>query len=348
MSETETIPVRSDEQFDSVAVARFLRGIVVLPSGEIEVSQFNTGSSNLTYLLRSGEHEWVLRRPPLGPLLPTAHDMGREFRILRALEGTGVPAPRAIAHCEDASIIGAPFYVMERLRGFVVATGEEPEIATAEAARAMAFGLVDAAAKLHLADYGAAGLSDFGKPEGFLDRQIARWRKQWLAAKTRELPIMDELHAWLLAHKPTDSRSAIVHGDLSPRNTIFDTADPGRVVALLDWEMATLGDPLCDVGYLLALWPQMDDSEVRERVTPPALRRSGMPSRAELAARYESLTGIAVEDMRFYEVLALYKLAVIIEGIYFRYVKGQTQDERFAGHGERTIATAEAALEASQ
>lgn len=348
-SERDTIPIRPGEDFDRAAVEKFLRANAECPEAPLEVEQFGTGSSNLTYLLRVGESEWVLRRPPLGPLLPTAHDMMREYRVLSALAGTGVAAPRPLAACEDTSLIGAPFYIMERLHGFVIMKGKpSPELDSPQKRRAVGFGLVEALARLHGQDYRAIGLAEFGRPEGFVERQVRRWRKQWLKAKTRELQAIDDLDRWLTERVPASSRSAIVHGDSSTHNALFDRENPGRVVALLDWEMSTLGDPLCDLGYLIALWPQEGDSGARAEVTNDELAGPELPTRAELTAHYERASGNGTGEMKFYETLALYKLAIILEGIYSRYAKGQTRDPRFAVLEERVIVTAEAAMEAAE
>lgn len=342
---TETIEVRTEERFDVEPVAEFLRERLDLPDSSLEVAQFGSGHSNLTYLLRMGDQEFVLRRPPLGPLLATAHDMNREWKVLSALADTPVPSPRPIAYCEDAELIGAPFYVMERLHGFVVGREDAPELKTPERVGAMAYGIVEALAKLHGQDYVEIGLEDFGRPEGFVVRQVERWRKQWISAQTRELPIMDELDGWLRDNLPADPGAGIVHGDVSPTNTMFDRDDPRRVVALLDWEMSTIGDPLCDLGYFLAMWPQPGDEGARREITPDHLRVEGIPSREELATHYGKARGFEVSDYRFYETLALYKLAVILEGIFSRYKKGQTSDERFIDIGRRMSIIAQAAYD---
>jgi aminoglycoside phosphotransferase (APT) family kinase protein len=342
----ETIPIRADETFDCAAVENFLRRHDECPPGDLEVEQFPGGNSNLTYLLRIGNKEWVMRRPPLGPLLETAHDVRREFTVLRALAETEVPSPTPVAFCEDRSLIGSPFYIMERLHGFVLHKGElPPEIEPIEKRREIGFGMVEALAELHTVDYELCGLATFGKPEGFAERQVRRWRKQWLGAKTREVESIDQVHEWLSANLPADAPRSLVHGDASTHNAMFDRRNPRRVVALLDWEMSTLGDPLCDLGYFIALWPQEGDSEIRRRTTNPELRHPAMPSRAELIAHYEKLTGISTKNMRFYQTLALYKLAVILEGIYSRYVKGQTRDARFEELRDRMVWTADAARE---
>lgn len=342
---TETIEVREEERFDGQPVVDFLRGKIDLPDSPLEVEQFGSGHSNLTYLLRIGAQEFVLRRPPLGALLATAHDMDREWKVLSALADTPVPSPRPIAYCEDPALIGAPFYVMERLHGFVVGRDDAPELNTPERVGAMAYGIVEALAILHDQNYEAIGLGDFGRPEGFVERQIERWRKQWISAQTRELPIMDELDAWLRENLPAKPGAGIVHGDVSPTNTMFDRDDPRRVVALLDWEMSTVGDPLCDLGYFLAMWPQPDDEGARREITPDHLRIDGIPSREELAAHYGKARGIEASNYRFYQTLALYKLAVILEGIFSRYKKGQTSDERFIDIGRRMPIIAQAAYD---
>jgi aminoglycoside phosphotransferase (APT) family kinase protein len=346
LDENAPRPIRSDEErFDPGPVEAFLRSHVDAPAAPLEVLQFGIGNSNLTYLLRLGDLEFVMRRPPLGPLLPTAHDMHREFRVLSALAGTDAPCPRPVAYCDDASLIGAPFYIMERLNGFVVGRQNAPELDTPEKTAAVGWGLAEALAKLHRVDYNAVGLGDFGRPEGFVQRQIERWRKQWLKAKTREMPIVDEIDAWLRDNAPAASRNAVVHGDVSPSNAMFDRADPRRVIALLDWEMSTLGDPLCDVGYFLAMWPEESDAGARRKITPDHLRRPGIPTRRELMDHYAALTGFGIADMKFYETLAIYKLAIILEGIFSRYKRGQTSDPRFLAIGDRMVVTAEAAHE---
>lgn len=347
INENEPRPVRSEEEaFDPKPVEAFLRDhIPGLPPDPMTVLQFGIGNSNLTYLLRVGTREFVMRRPPLGPLLPTAHDMHREFRVLDALKSTDAPAPRPVAYSDDLSILGAPFYIMERLTGFVVGRQGAPELDTPEKTGAVGWAVAEALAKLHLVDYNAVGLGDFGKPEGFVKRQVDRWRKQWIKAQTRELPIMDEIDTWLREHTPTSTHNAIVHGDVSPSNTMFYRDNPGRVMAFLDWEMSTLGDPLCDLGYFVAMWPEERDAGARMQITPAHLRRPGIPTRRQLTERYGERTGFAIGDLPFYETLAIYKLAVILEGIYSRYVKGQTSDPRFEVIGRRMAITAQAAYE---
>ena len=300
------------------------------------------GRSNLTYAVTDGEHEWVVRRPPLGHVLATAHDMGREFRVISALGGTGVPVPRAYAFCEDINVIGAPFYVMERVKGVILRTAEDVAGFTPDDARRCCQQLVDVLAAIHAVDYDAAGLGDFGRPDGFLARQVERWTKQWEGNKTRELPEIDDLTRRLRASVPSSSGSSIVHGDYRLDNTMLAPDDPGRVVAVLDWEMSTLGDPLADLGLLLVYWS-------RGKNVLPALdavsSTDGFFDREEIVEAYAKATGRSVDKLDFYVVLAYYKLAIILEGIHARFLKGKTVGAGFEGIGAGVPLLAGAALE---
>ena len=302
------------------------------------------GRSNLTYRIWNDEGEWVLRRPPLGHVLPTAHDMGREYRVITALADTGVPVPRTIAFCNDVDVIGAPFYVMEMVHGIIVGDDGLPDgyASSAEDKRRMAAALVDTLATLHGVDWRAAGLEGFGRPEGYLERQVRRWAKQWEGNKTRELPAVDELRRQLERHLPGESDSTIVHGDYRLGNAIFDAADPGRILAVLDWEMSTLGDPLADLGWLLVYWNDPDAVPDPSRVDLP----SGFPPESFVVERYAATSARAVDDLAFYAALGFYKLAVIAAGIHARYLKGQTVGEGFETVGARPPLLAEEALRA--
>ena len=292
------------------------------------------GRSNLTYLVRSGDHEWVLRRPPLGHVLPTAHDMAREYRVLSALAGTDVPAPRPIALCEDAAVNDMPFYVMQYCPGVVLAqdipAGYAP---TADDRHRISLALVDTLVRLHAVDYRAVGLEGFGKPEGYLERQVRRWSEQWQRSETSALPEIDELIRRLRNALPQSPAPTIVHGDYRLGNMALDPHDPGRVAAIFDWEMATLGDPLADLGYTLIYWTDPQDAPPAGGVgTASAFTaRPGFFTRAEIIAEYARRSGRNVEAVDFYQVLALYKLAVISEGIYARYLQGKTLGEGFEG-----------------
>lgn len=330
--------VRTEEELDRSALVAYLRPRLPLASaGDLEVRSLGGGHSNLTYLLRFGGddgEEAVLRRPPLGPILPTAHDVAREFRVLSALTKTDVPAPEPYLLCEDTAVIGAPFYVMERRRGFIVRAALPAELAEDTAARrAVSDGMVDTLATLHAVDWEAVGLGDFGRPGGYLARQIRRWSGQWEKSRTREVDVIDRLTTWLGDHVPEDAGTAVVHGDFKLDNVMFACEEPGRAVAVLDWEMATIGDPLADLGYLLSYWPEAGEN-LDIPTMPLVTTMPGFATRAELVALYEERTGRSLCHLGFYRALALYKLAIIAEGIFSRFAAGQTSDERFAPFGD--------------
>ena len=343
-SPTEMLqPVNDAEPLDLDAVLVFMRAHVPDPPEALTAARFGGGSSNLTYLLSDGKREWVLRRPPTGHLLPTAHDMAREYRVLTALADTGVPVARTIALCTDAGILGAPFYLMERKRGIVVRTEIPPEIgASAERRRAASLAVIDAMAALHAVDWHAVGLGEgFGKPDGYLARQLKRWHEQWERSKDREIPAIDRIEQWLAHRLPASPPATIVHGDFRLENCMLDP-DSLRVVAIFDWEMSTLGDPLADLGWTLAYWPSLDDPPALRDAMPAVSTLPGFPSRADLIAHYEAATGRRMQDIRFYHALALYKLAIIAQGIHRRISAGQIQLERAAGIRERVAKIAEA------
>jgi aminoglycoside phosphotransferase (APT) family kinase protein len=304
------------------AVTTFFRTHV--PGGDVPLSfeLISGGRSNLTYLVRGGDRTWVLRRPPLGHVLPTAHDMAREFRVLSALAGTDVPAPRPIALCEDVAVNDAVFYVMDHRPGVVLDESLPPGFADDPAARhRMASALIETLVKLHAVDYRAVGLESFGKPDGYLARQVKRWATQWEGNKTAELPAIDTLLRRLAAAVPSSPASTIVHGDYRLGNMALDPDDPGRVVAVFDWEMATLGDPLADLGYTLMYWPEPGDP-VPVGVKP-ITAQPGFPPRATLIEEYAKRSGRDVDHVDFYLVLAFTKLAVIAEGIFKRFTLGK-------------------------
>jgi aminoglycoside phosphotransferase (APT) family kinase protein len=301
------------------------------------------GRSNITYRVSAGERSWVLRRPPLGHVLPTAHDMVREFRVIAALADTPVPVPRAIALCEDTSVNDAPFYVMEYTPGVIVGGTELPDGFAEKPAerRAMGLALVDTLVALHAIDPETVGLGTFGRPQGYVERQVKRWSQQWERSSTGPLPEIDELIRRLRAALPESPAPAIVHGDYRLGNMALDPADPSRVIAVFDWEMATLGDPLADLGYTLIYWadPGEPASTLGSVVSGP-----GMLTRAEIVAEYAQRSGRDVSAVDFYQVLALYKLAIISEGIYARFVAGQTLGDKFKGTTRQTGALVQRAL----
>jgi aminoglycoside phosphotransferase (APT) family kinase protein len=348
-SDLDVMPVRADEQFDYQSMQAYLHTHVAHAEGPLEVQQFGGGHANLTYLLRMGEQEWVMRRPPLGPTLPTAHDMRREFRVLSALATTDVPVPRPVMLCEDLSVIDVPFYLMERRRGMVIRDVIPPEIGDdPDKRRQVSEAAVDALAALHTVDWQAVGLQDFGRPTGYLERQLRRWAEQWERAKTRPVPALERVLEWLRQHVPISARTSIVHGDYKLDNLMLNGQAPVQVVAILDWEMSTLGDPLADLGWLLSQWPQAGDSATRLGVWWAVTVEPGFLRRHELVARYEERTRQRATAIDFYEILGLYKNAVIIEGIYARFAAGQTHDARFAEFGAKVEIYADIALELTQ
>jgi aminoglycoside phosphotransferase (APT) family kinase protein len=348
-TDPDVIAVRADEQLHVHSLQQYLRTQFPEATGALEVQQFAGGHANLTYLLRMGEHEWVLRRPPLGPTLPTAHDMRREYRVLSALATTTVPVPRPLLLCDDLRVLGVPFYLMERCYGFVIRDHLPPELGDAVGRRRqVCLAAVDALATLHGVAWQASGLHDFGRPTGYLERQLQRWPQQWARAKTRELPQLDRVLEWLRRHLPPTTHTTIVHGDYKLDNIMFAIHNPSQVTAILDWEMSTLGDPLADLGWLLAYWPQPGDSANRTAGWRTVTLAPGFLRRHELVARYEEQTGRRATHIDFYEVFGLYKNAVILEGIYARFVAGQTQDARFLELGAQVPQYAEAAWEVVQ
>jgi aminoglycoside phosphotransferase (APT) family kinase protein len=319
----------------------------VLPGvdGPLDVLQFPNGAANLTYLLRVGVHELVLRRPPFGRLAPGAHDMKREYRVLSRLWRHFDRAPRAYLFCDDPAVLGADFFVMERRRGEVVRAVLPASMRThRDAARRVAFALVSAMAELHALDPGACGLADLGKPDGFVERQLAGWARRWELAKPAGAPpLMEELHQRLAARRPAMSRASIVHNDLKLDNCQFDPADPDRVASIFDWDMTTLGDPLVDLGTLLNYWPDPGDPEWGHRTSHPGLARLGLPSRAEIVARYAAETGADVTAARWWEAFALWKTVVVVQQLHVRWARGESADPRMARIADRVPLLARAA-----
>jgi aminoglycoside phosphotransferase (APT) family kinase protein len=294
------------------------------------------GRSNLTYLVRTGAAEFVLRRPPLGHVLATAHDMAREFRVISALAPTPVPVPRAVLHCADAEVIGAPFYLMERVRGTVYRSRSQTDPLTDAQRRGLAEAMMDTLAALHAVDPARVGLADFGRPDGFLARQVRRWGGQLDRSRSRDLPGVDELRDRLAATAPDGANAGrIVHGDYRLDNLLAGV-DPVAVHAVLDWEMATLGDPLADLGLLLTYWDVLGDSELAagNPVADGLGARAGFPSGAELIDRYAGRGDVDVGPLHWHVALGCFKLAVICEGIHYRHTLGQTVGSGFDRIGE--------------
>ncbi|MGH3101908.1 MAG: phosphotransferase family protein, partial [Thermoleophilia bacterium] len=297
--------------------------------GPIDASPVGEGHSNVTYVLRRGDADVVLRRPPRGPLPPSAHDVLREARLLAAVEHADVRTPRVLAACEDESVIGAPFYVMEMVEGDVLTT-DLPAAIDDEASRArIGDELVDALVEIHAVDWRACGLEGYGKPTGYLDRQLRRFGGLWELNRTRELALIDRVAAWLAEHRPQSPDATIVHGDYRLGNAMFAPGAPPRLNAIFDWELATIGDPLADVGYLIATWAAPGDPGDALHGLGTVTRRPGFPTREQLIERYERLSGRSMSDIRWYTTLALWKSAVFLEGSYKRRLAGTTEDAFF-------------------
>jgi aminoglycoside phosphotransferase (APT) family kinase protein len=318
-----------------------------LGSGDLDVEPIGEGHSNVTYVARRGSDgcEVVLRRPPRGPLAPSTHDVLREARLLRALAGSAARVPRVLAVCEDPSVIGAPFYLMERVDGEVLTSALPAALDTPRERRRCAEELVDALAEVHAVDWRACGLEGFSSdPDGYLERQLRRFGGLWERHRTRELPAVDEVAAWLRAHLPRSGDPTIVHGDYRLGNVALTATAPARLLAIFDWELATLGDPLADVGYLCALWSERGDPDLGTFELSRVTREPGFPTRDELVARYEAASGRAVTDAGWYRVLALWKATIFMEGNYRRALAGTTDDPWLQGFGDGVVQLARRAL----
>jgi aminoglycoside phosphotransferase (APT) family kinase protein len=339
------VPGPAPEGVDLERLRPFFAEHVAVASGDRELSAtlIAGGRSNLTYEISDGEHVWVLRRPPLGHVLPTAHDMGREHRVLSALADTDVPVPHTFAFCDDESVNGAPFYVMEKVDGRILRTAQDTTALPPDEAAACSRELVDVMARIHAVDFEAVGLGDFGHPDGYLERQVRRWGEQWERSKGAELPGVDEVARRLRAALPESGAPTIVHGDYRLDNTMLAPDDAGRIVAVLDWEMATLGDPLADVGLFLLYWGNSSAQAIATGETITA--QPGFLSHDEVVARYAEQSGRAVDDLDWYVVFAGYKLAIIVEGIAARYRMGKTLGEGFEAMGTMVSSLIDGALE---
>jgi aminoglycoside phosphotransferase (APT) family kinase protein len=314
MAAEQTNPVDISEAVPPERLGRWIAEHVPDANGNVEVVQIAGGSSNLTFGVSDGKHDWVLRRPPLRHVLATAHDMGREHKVQSALEQTDVPVAAQVAACDDESVIGAPFYMMERLDGVVYDDVDATASLTEEQGRAASFELMDVLARLHAVDFDAVGLGDFGRPAGYLERQVRRWQTQWEKSKTIEMPVVDEVSQRLERHLPPESRHAIVHGDYSFNNTMFRRDDPTRIQAVLDWEMSTLGDPLTDVGMVAVYWTDVGEIMWRNRKPQAHRANAGFPDVDTLLERYATTSGTDLGEIDFYRAFATYKLAVIAQG----------------------------------
>ncbi|RJX35366.1 MAG: phosphotransferase family protein [Desulfarculus sp.] len=328
----QAAPIRSGEELSRERLAAYLKQAVPELRGELEIEQFPRGFSNLTYLLKVGERQMVLRRPPHGTKAKSAHDMGREFRVLSALQGVFPYCPRPLAFCQDPAVMGCDFYVMERLQGVILRKQLPPGLSfPPEQMGRLCRRLLEVQLELHGIDYQAVGLGDFGKPVGYVERQVLGWSQRYRAAHTPDAPDYEWVMAWLVEHMPLDSvRPAIIHNDFKLDNVVLDPADLTRIVGVLDWEMATIGDPLMDLGNSLAYWVQSDDPPELIQIASVPTYLPGSPSRRELMQLYAQKSGLALEGFDYYYCFGLFRLAVIAQQIYYRFHHGQTKDQRFA------------------
>jgi len=338
----DSAPVRSGEELNLSSLADWLRGQIPGAEPDIAVEQFPDGHSNLTYLLRIGEREYVLRRGPLGPVAPKAHDMAREFRVLQMVHPYFPEAPDAFYLCEDPSVLGAVFFLMERRHGFILRDEVPEHLAfVPNYAQRMSEAIVDCLIRLHAIDVSKTGLIALGKPEGFLERQVQGWADRWNRAqtgvKTDEMPRMkmDRVIQWLVDHRPPSPAPTLVHNDYKLDNIMLADGSVDRVEAVLDWEMATVGDPLADVGLTLCYWVWAGAPQLRARAMPSLTSQPGWYTRDQFVQRYVEQTGRDLSYIGYYEVLGLFKLAVILQQIYYRFRRGQTQDARFQNFDER-------------
>lgn len=362
LTTSDTAPIRPGEELNGDALEKYLRRNLSeltptqpLDNTPIRIDQFPGGHSNLTYLVQLGGQEFVLRRPPLGELAPKAHDMPREFRLLTAINPFFPLSPRPYLLCEDPSIIGAPFYLMERRYGLIIRHDIPKEIGDDLTLRhQVSEAIIDTLAALHSIDIYSSGLVALGKPAGFVTRQVQGWTRGWHRAKTSDVPELDEVARWLADRIPAEPvkldrlSATLLHNDFKLDNVILNPKRPSHVTGVLDWEMSAIGDPLIDVGLLLCYWPEKYDSELRRSFVSPVTTEPGWMTRGEITKRYAERTGRDLSAIAFYETFALFKVAVAIQQIYFRFVHGQTLDERFRHFDSFVQSPARAALDLAQ
>ncbi|WP_263145735.1 phosphotransferase family protein [Pseudomonas sp. RIT-PI-AD] len=324
--------IRQGEELDAALIDPYLKAHIPGLEGTPRISQFPGGASNLTYLIEYPQREFVLRRPPFGHKAKSAHDMGREYRILNQLNAGFPYCPKAYVHCTDETLIGTEFYVMERVEGIILRADLPEGLSLDEGqARALCHNFIDKLVELHNVDYQACGLGDLGKPEGYVQRQIAGWSDRYEKARTPDAPAWEAVKAWLREKMPADHPThAIVHNDYRFDNVILDPRDPLKIIGVLDWELTTLGDPLMDLGNTLAYWIQADDPAPVQLMRRQPSHLPGMLGRQAFADYYAERSGIEIPSIDFYYTYGLFRLAGIVQQIYYRYFHGQTQDKRFA------------------
>jgi aminoglycoside phosphotransferase (APT) family kinase protein len=323
--------VRQGEELDLRAVESFLKDTIPGLAGELVVDQFPSGFSNLTYLIRVGDKELVLRRPPFGRKAKSAHDMGREYRVMSALNPVFPYCPKPLVYTEDESIMGCPFYVMERIRGIIPRKRFPKGMnLSPEEMRKLCENLLDVHYELHSVDYRKIGLEGLGKPEGYVRRQVEGWSDRYRAACTPDSPDFEDIMAWLKEKMPPDfEKPALIHNDYKFDNVVLDPNNPLKIIGVLDWEMATIGDPLMDLGSSLGYWVQADDPEDIQAVGMLPTNLPGALTRMEMVQRYAEKAGITIDNFDFYLCFGAFRIVVIIQQIYYRYYHGQTKDERF-------------------
>jgi aminoglycoside phosphotransferase (APT) family kinase protein len=340
--------VRIGEELDLARLQPFLQEHFG-DSGPISIEQFPSGHSNLTYLVHLGSREVVLRRPPFGNKVPSAHDMSREFRVLSKLHTEFPPAPQALLYCDDRSVLGAPFYLMEPVHGVILRRDPPPELdLPPNIAQRLSEEFLDNLARLHALDYAAIGLGDLGKPHGYLERQITGWIERFHNSKTDDISEVELISAWLARRMPVSYDAALIHNDYKYDNVVLDPANLTRIVGVLDWEMCTVGDPLTDLGTALAYWTDPDDSEEFQEIRSVPTTLPGTLTRAQLVERYATITRRDIGDMVFYLAFARFKVAVIIQQIYYRYAQGLTRDARFACMPKRVHALLRASWQCAE
>jgi aminoglycoside phosphotransferase (APT) family kinase protein len=330
---SDTAPVRHGEELDTAALARYLN------EDDLVLEQFPGGHSNLTYLVRAGGEEYVLRRAPMGPVPPKAHDMAREYRVLESIHPHFPAAPKVYVLCEDTSVIGSAFFLMERRHGIILRETDK-QLYDSEFTSRVSEAFIDCMIALHSIDIERHHLTALGKPAGFLERQVRGWTERWRGSQTEDIPDMNRVIAWLAESMPVSGPATIVHNDYKLDNVMLDVAGTARIEAVLDWEMTTIGDPLADLGLTLCYWTLGSASGRNDS--------PGWYTRDQLVSRYAARTGRDVSRISYYEVLGIFKLAVILQQIYYRYVKGQTHDERFSRFDSRVkdlIVTAAALID---
>ncbi len=345
----ETVPTREGEELDDDRLYGFLSSRLPGSKGEFQIMQFPAGSSNLTYLVRLGDDEYVLSRPPFGNTVKSAHDMGREFSVLSKLSAVYPPAPKPLLFCDDIDVIGSEFYLMERRNGLVIRGRSPKELEESlDLQERVCRSFISNLAELHAVDYEAAGLGDLGRPEGYCRRQVEGWTKRYFAAKTHEWPELETAIEWLNKNLPAESGASLVHNDYKFDNVMLDPTDLTRITAVLDWEMVTIGDPLMDLGTTLGYWMSREvGSELLSMPFNPRVLMENI-SRQDLVEMYAPASGREVTNILFYYVFGTFKIAVIAQQIFARYIKGFTKDQRFAGFDRFVAALGSIARKAIQ